>query len=143
MTIAEGALGAASAATDSVQAQNLFEHAARTAQGLNEGAGPQQVGHEVLENLQGYMERSGTLGERTRDLLGPGAQGPANALVSLPSGPMPVPAAQPQAPTVNETQMDRAIQSLGMMFDHAIETQLVVRGATQVSGAANTLLRGQ
>ncbi len=42
-----------------------------------------------------------------------------------------------------ESQMERVIDSLGMMFDHAIETQLVVRGATQIAGAANTLLRGQ
>jgi hypothetical protein len=29
------------------------------------------------------------------------------------------------------------------MFDFAIETQLVTRGANQVTGAANTLIRSQ
>ncbi|MDH2326590.1 hypothetical protein QCN27_06890 [Cereibacter sp. SYSU M97828] len=131
---------AIAAPTDAVQTQNLFEHAAAHAQGLSQGAGPQQLGGEVMQNLQGYIERSGSLAERTRALS---EQPMGNALVSLPSGPAPALPAQPDAPPVNESQMDRAIQSLGLMFDHAIETQLVVRGATQVSGAANTLLRGQ
>jgi hypothetical protein len=50
---------------------------------------------------------------------------------------------QPARGAVDGQQMNRVIQALGMMFDYSIETQLVVRGATQVSGAANTLLRGQ
>ncbi len=137
MTIAEGV--AASAANDTMQTQNLFEHAAQNAQGLSEGAGPQQLGHEVMQNLQGYVERSGSLAERA---LGP-VEGPGNTLVSMPSGTTPALPAQPEQAPVQDTQMDRAIESLGVMFDHAIETQLVVRGATQVAGAANTLLRGQ
>nr|WP_240998570.1 hypothetical protein [Pseudomonas viridiflava] len=40
-------------------------------------------------------------------------------------------------------QVDRIVQSLGRMFDYSIETQMVVRGATQISGSANTLLKGQ
>ena len=47
------------------------------------------------------------------------------------------------APKVGDTQVANIVQSLGRMFDYSIETQMVVRGATQVSGSANTLLKGQ
>ena len=50
---------------------------------------------------------------------------------------------QPAKGAVDGQQLDRVIQALSMMYDYSIETQLVVRGATQTSGAANTLLRGQ
>ena len=44
---------------------------------------------------------------------------------------------------VGEQQVDQIVHSLGKMFDYSIETQMVVRGATQISGSANTLLKGQ
>lgn len=129
------------APTEAIQTQNLFEHAASNAGGLPHGAGPGQLGGEMMQNLQGFIERSGSLADRARGTVD---APPSNALVSLPSDqPMPTMPVRPEAPAVSETQMDRAIQSLGVMFDHAIETQLVVRGSTQVAGAANTLLRGQ
>ncbi|MCJ8141072.1 hypothetical protein [Falsirhodobacter halotolerans] len=136
MTGAE--IGAVPAAAPQTDTQNLFEHAALHAQGLSEGAGPAQLGGEVLQSLQGYAERSGTLAERAGQRTG---EVPPPELVSASGAPVP-PAPDP-AREVSGPQMDRAIESLGLMFDHAIETQLVVRGATQVSGAANTLLRGQ
>lgn len=43
----------------------------------------------------------------------------------------------------SEERIKSAVTALEKMFDHSIEVQLVVRGTTQVSGAANTLLRGQ
>jgi hypothetical protein len=45
--------------------------------------------------------------------------------------------------TPSEDRMRSAITALEKMFDHSIEVQMVVRGTTQVSGSANTLLRGQ
>lgn len=146
MTIAEGsaALSAASQPQDAAQAQNLFEHAAAHARGLPEGASPAQLGGEVMQGLQGYIERSGSLAERSQRLTQGTPEGALPEFVSFSQGSFPgVPAAQPAPPQVNESQMDRAVESLGLMFDHAIETQLVVRGATQIAGAANTLLRGQ
>lgn len=131
MTIPDGgaALAAPAPTTDLAQtnAQNLFEHAAANAQGMPQGAGPSQLADQVMQNLRGYVERSGSLAERAN----PASQ---NGFASF---------APDQPAPVNDSQMSRAIDSLGMMFDHAIETQLVVRGATQVAGAANTLLRGQ
>ncbi|MDB6454405.1 hypothetical protein [Falsirhodobacter sp. 20TX0035] len=123
-------------------AQNLFEHAAAHAKGLPESASPGQLGSEVMQGLQGYAERSTSLAERAGRLTGGVPEAPGSSLVSLSSDPGAMPAPPQKAP-VDGSQMDRAIESLGMMFDHAIETQLVVRGATQVAGAANTLLRGQ
>jgi hypothetical protein len=47
------------------------------------------------------------------------------------------------AQSPSEERVKSAVQSLEKMFDHSIEVQLVVRGSTQISGSANTLLRGQ
>lgn len=127
-------------AVEPAQTQNLFEYAAQNARGLSEGAGPQQVGSEVMQSLEGYIERSGTLSTRTQDV----SQTPAApSFVSIGTDSLPPQPPQQETPVVAESDMDRAVDTLGQMFDHAIETQLVVRGATQVAGAANTLLRGQ
>ncbi|MCF5238777.1 hypothetical protein GIW30_25005, partial [Pseudomonas sp. PA-5-4G] len=76
----------------------------------------------------------------------------ADLLTNNPSAPPPAQAeirtasASPQAESgkkVGEQQVDQIVHSLGKMFDYSIETQMVVRGATQISGSANTLLKGQ
>lgn len=136
MTGAE--IGALPAAAPPANTQNLFDHAAQHAQGLPQGASPAQLGDHVLQNLQGYAQRSGTLAERAGQAT---HQVRPPELVNVAASGAPMPSVD--APKVDDSQMGRAIESLGLMFDHAIETQLVVRGATQVAGAANTLLRGQ
>ncbi|PRD41751.1 hypothetical protein C5748_20030 [Phyllobacterium phragmitis] len=126
--------------------QNLFEHAASQAKALPEGAGPAQLGEEMLQNLKGFFERSGSFAERAGSLTQRTPQATGGELVSLgPNGAGMTDLSQTRnsAVPVEKGQIDQVIQSLGMMFDHSIETQLVVRGTTQVSGAANTLLRGQ
>lgn len=145
MTIAEGAAGtvATNPAQNTVQIENLFEHAAIHAQQLPENAGPAQLGSQVMQSLQGFAQRSMSLGERSQALLDHAGTYGAQ-FVSLQPGQDFIPSSQqPMHDSVQDSQLDRAIDSLGLMFDHAIETQLVVRGATQVAGAANTLLRGQ
>lgn len=126
--------------------QNLFEHVASQAKALPESAGPTQLGQEVLQNLQGFFERSGSFAERASGLTQRTPQATGGELVSLgPKGAGMTDLSQTRnsALPVDQNQIDKVIQSLGMMFDHSIETQMVVRGTTQVSGAANTLLRGQ
>lgn len=126
--------------------QNLFEHAASQAKALPEGAGPTQLGQEVLQNLQGFFERSGSLAERASGLTQRVPQATGGELVSLGpngTGVTDLSLTRNSALPVEQAQIDKVIQSLGMMFDHSIETQMVVRGTTQASGAANTLLRGQ
>ncbi|KKX26170.1 hypothetical protein [Rhizobium sp. LC145] len=126
--------------------QNLFEHVAAQAKALPEGAGPAQLGQEMLQNLKGFFERSGSFAERASSLTQRTPQATGGELVSAGSkgaGLADLPQTRNSAIPVDQSQMDKVIQSLSMMFDHSIETQLVVRGTTQVSGAANTLLRGQ
>jgi hypothetical protein len=126
--------------------QNLFEHMASQAKALPEGAGPSQLGNEMLQNLKGFFERAGSFAERASGLTQRTPQATGGELVSLgPKGAGMTDLSQTRnsAVPVDQSQMDKVIQSLGMMFDHSIETQMVVRGTTQVSGAANTLLRGQ
>jgi len=120
--------------------QSLFEHMANTAKATPEGAGPHELGANLMERLNGFIDRSRGFSERT-DLVAKGAtptEQPALAAAEK------APSQSGEAPKkVGEQQVDQLVHSLGKMFDYSIETQMVVRGATQVSGAANTLLKGQ
>lgn len=146
MTASIAATFIAQPAPSATATQNLFEHVARHAQSLPEGAGPSQVGEQILGNLKGFFERAGSFAERAGAVTRKSPDMRSVELVSLGqdgaavSGRLPDP---PPAAPVDKTEMDKVIQSLGAIFDHSIETQLVVRGTTQISGAANTLLRGQ
>lgn len=115
--------------------QNLFEHMASRAQGMPQGASPNQIGENLMERLNGFIDRSRSFSERADGAL---ASHPPATKASASQG------AGSQAPqTVEAPQVDQLVRSLSTMFDYSIETQMVVRGATQVSGSANTLLRGQ
>jgi hypothetical protein len=154
-TIAPDAMTASSwqvaAASPAQTPQALIEYLATVNPGsLAAGASPNQLGESIVNNLRGFLDRSQSMTSRARALADPtppphaamtvAHRGPAHAALE-PSAVRVGP--QPARGSVDGHQMDRVIQALGMVFDYSIETQLVVRGATQVSGAANTLLRGQ
>ena len=112
--------------------QNLFEHIASQAKGMPHGASPNQIGENLMERLNGFIDRSRGFSEnaavsRTTQL--------SNAPVDKGAGVEPG--------KVSEQQIERLAGSQSLVFDYSIETQMVVRGATQISGSANTLLRGQ
>ncbi|WP_459199791.1 hypothetical protein [Pseudomonas tremae] len=117
--------------------QNLFEHMAETSKGMPQGASPHQIGSNLMERLDGFIDRSRQFSQRADALT----QGSAPQAASQPSV---AAASDGQAVgKVGGPQVDQIVQSLGRMFDYSIETQMVVRGATQISGSANTLLKGQ
>ncbi|MFB4392310.1 MULTISPECIES: hypothetical protein [unclassified Pseudomonas] len=120
--------------------QNLFEHMANGAKGMPEGASPHQIGESLMQRLDGFIDRSRNFSARAETLGQAGTQ-PALAPPHSPSSFASV--AGEGGRKVGDPQMDQIVQSLGRMFDYSIETQMVVRGATQVSGSANTLLKGQ
>ncbi|NWB26658.1 hypothetical protein [Pseudomonas gingeri] len=125
--------------------QNLFEHMANSARsGMPEGASPHQIGSNLMERLNGFIDRSRTFAERADALSnGPPASSPPVAGPgAVSSGTASSGSAEP-AKKVTDQHLDQVVHSLSRMFDYSIETQMVVRGATQISGAANTLLRGQ
>jgi hypothetical protein len=117
--------------------QNLFEHMAETAKGMPQGASPHQIGTNLMERLDGFIDRSRQFSERADAMTHGAAPQPASEAAGSvkPSGDTPG--------KVGGPQVDQIVQSLGRMFDYSIETQMVVRGATQISGSANTLLKGQ
>lgn len=117
--------------------QNLFEHMAESAKGMPQGASPHQIGSNLMERLDGFIDRSRQFSERA-DAMTHGSA-PSSTGHAPPSE---ASAAQDVSKT-GGPQVDRIVQSLGRMFDYSIETQMVVRGATQISGSANTLLKGQ
>lgn len=120
--------------------QSLFEHMANASGSIQQGAGPQELGANLMERLNGFIDRSRGFSERT-DLV---AKGAAPARTNEPGAAEKTVTPTAEAPKrVGEQQVNQLVQSLGKMFDYSIETQMVVRGATQVSGAANTLLKGQ
>ncbi len=111
-------------APETLHAQNLFEQLAQRA-----AAAPSpdaQLGERLLQRLDGFLDRS-------------------HAFASQANAGEQVPAAAPQASPRQQPAADvgQLVGNLSRLFDYAIETQMVVRGATQVSGSANTLMRGQ
>lgn len=111
-------------APETLHAQNLFEQLAQRA-----AAAPSpdaQLGERLLQRLDGFLDRSHAFASQANA----GEQVPAAALQASPR----------QQPAADVGQL---VGNLSRLFDYAIETQMVVRGATQVSGSANTLMRGQ
>lgn len=148
---AAAAMPPSGGALNAQASQNLFEHMAGSAKGMPQGASPHQIGEGLMERLNGFIDRSRSFSERAEGLQNGSAPGAASA----PSAPQAVAAGDKpgaaqnlasngEAPKkVGEQQVDQIVHSLGRMFDYSIETQMVVRGATQISGSANTLLKGQ
>jgi len=124
--------------------QNLFEHMANSAKGMPAGASPHQIGEGLMERLNGFIDRSRNFSERA-DTLSNGptpATSPAGGAEKTFSATNASSTGEPPK-KVGDQQIDQVVHSLGKMFDYSIETQMVVRGATQISGSANTLLKGQ
>ena len=115
--------------------QNLFEHMASSSKGMPAGAGPNQVGEGLMNRLNGFIDRSQHFSERATSSPGATQASAHNAPVDK--------AGTVQPGQMNETQVDKLMSSLSRVFDYSIETQMVVRGATQISGSANTLMKGQ
>ncbi|MFA1602647.1 hypothetical protein ACDW82_03215 [Alcaligenes faecalis] len=90
-----------------------------------------QVGQVVAQYLDGYLERTRLASSRVNDVVG------HQAATRFDSPPAAVPGQE------SDQRVMTALDALNRMFDYSIETQVVVRSATQVSGAVNTLMRGQ
>ncbi|MDQ0995742.1 hypothetical protein QFZ34_000919 [Phyllobacterium ifriqiyense] len=120
-------------ATQSVASQNLFEHMSRNIQTLPQGASPADLGRSLVEDLKGFVERSGKFVNRTNET------DKGTSLQSFTS----TGSNGEKSAKVEGDAIARVVQELGTVFDHSIETQMVVRGTTQITGAANTLVKGQ
>lgn len=124
----------------SLASQNMFEHIARTSSTSSQGITPAGLGSDVISNLDGFIERVQSFSSRTNSLESPSltmTSGLEQAQIASDG------ANADAAGGPGESDFDRMIESLSRVFDHSIETQMVVRGTTQISGSANTLLRGQ
>ncbi len=120
-------------ATQSVTSQNLFEHMSANIQTLPQGASPADLGRSLVNDLKGFVERSGKFVNRTNETQ----KGTAPQSFTSAGG------NGSQSAKVEGDAIARVVQELGTVFDHSIETQMVVRGTTQITGAANTLVKGQ
>ena len=90
-----------------------------------------QVGQALAGHLDNYLGRTSSFTERVKQISN---GDPVYGEKSLPGQ---------TGSGANDQRVSTVLQSLSAMFDYSIETQVVVRSATQVSGAVNTLLKGQ
>jgi hypothetical protein len=103
--------------------QSLFEHMAAQAKGLPVGASPAELSTQLLQSMDGFLDRVRTYGtEATGGVVQPEGAAKAGA---------------------GEDEMQRLIDSLGKTFDYSTEVAMVVRNTSGVSSSVNTLLRGQ
>lgn len=109
--------------------QDLFEAMALQARDRH-ASGLGEVGHVLAQRLDSYLERSRQFSARVEHI--------ANSDTAYLETPSPA-----RAGAGPDDRVMTVLQSLHRMFDYSIETQVVVRSATQMSGAVNTLLRGQ
>ncbi len=121
----------------SVASQGLFEHSALNAGTLPHGASPADLGRTIVDNLKGFVERAGKFANGSTLLAEPGQSATSPSfLPSAPSG-------QANTARTPDSEAGRLVEALGRIFDHAIETQMVVRGPTQFTSATLTLVKGQ
>ncbi|WP_210403157.1 hypothetical protein [Salinicola sp. MH3R3-1] len=120
--------------------QNLFEHMASQSGASPAGASPSELGSNLINNLDGFVDRVNTFAQQAKI---PDAQAPDRFAKVTTHETSPAPDAGDAPSAIGDEKMAKVVDSLGQVFDHSIETTMVVRGATQVSGSANTLLKGQ
>ncbi|UTV41881.1 hypothetical protein MYG64_36425 (plasmid) [Ensifer adhaerens] len=120
-----------------VASQNLFEHSALTANTLPHGASPADLGRTIVKNLQGFVERAGRFANGNTFLTKPGDSPNWQSFGS--NGAI----AQANVTRTSDSEAGRLVDALGKIFDHAIETQMVVRAPTQFTSATMTLTKGQ
>ncbi|WP_416798109.1 hypothetical protein [Ciceribacter azotifigens] len=122
---------------ESIVSQNLFEHSALNTTTLPHGASPADLGRTIIDNLEGFVERAGKFAASAAFPASPGASTSATSFApdALP--------AEPNVPRTPDSDAGRLVESLGRIFDHAIETQMVVRAPTQFTSATMTLTKGQ
>lgn len=130
--------------TQELASQNLFEYAAQQAQhNAQQAPGPAELGSRLLDNLDGFVERSASFDANVQP---PRAEESVSALrESTPTDQEWLNASDEtrNAQRVGATDMDHMVDTLGRVFDHAAETQLVSTGATQVSSSVSSLLHGR
>lgn len=133
---------AAETSAKALASQNLFEHMASQAGAgaAPAGASPAELGSNLIDNLDGFVDRVNTFAQQAKV---PDAQAPDRFAKVATQETSPAPDAGDAPTAIGDEKMAKVVDSLGQVFDHSIETTMVVRGATQVSGSANTLLKGQ
>lgn len=144
MIPAPEAAASAVSSTQELSLQNLFEYAAQQAHSAaQQSPGPAELGSRLLDNFDGFIERNARF----------------DATAQPPDPGDPIASTQESAATDEEllnvgdetqnaqrlggTDIDHMVDTLGRVFDHAAETQLVSTGATQVSSSVSSLLHGR
>ncbi|MBE0398773.1 hypothetical protein EI168_01440 [Halomonas sp. FME1] len=116
--------------TEALAAQNLFEHMAQQSGVTLQATTPAELGSSILNSLEGPLDKVQNFSNRLQDsdvLRSSGGEGVAGE----------------RAVGVEDMQFDRMLESFSTMFDHATLTKLMSSCASQMSGACQTLLRGQ
>lgn len=123
--------------------QNMFEFAAQ--QALNsQGTGPSEIGSKLMGTLDGFIDRNARF-----DMLSD-ASHPMNASEEIQQSDWDEITSldseldnEQQNSILDPPNFDHMVKTLGRVFDHAAETQLISSGATQVSSSVSSLLHGR
>lgn len=111
-----------------IPSQNLFEHIASQSSTTAQATTPAELGADILSALENPIDQAQSFSARLRDNQGAVTSDAVN---------------QGNASELGDMQFDRMLDSLSAMFDHATLMKLMSSCASQTSGAARTLLRGQ
>lgn len=122
--------------------QSLFDYVASQTKAGAPASSLHELGVKVMHNLDGYVNRATDFSYQAKS-RSPVISGGSVTVDSGQVSAQVKPGSVSDGDTFADRHLDKVVQSLSLMFDYSIETQMVVRGATQVSGAANTLVRGQ
>lgn len=101
---------------------------------------PSVLGDQVLEKMEAFHQRWQAKGSLLDGNIGASAGATGGR-----DGVLPGPASQSVPSTINGTSTagDNSVQTLTLVFDYAIETNMISTGTAQFSKAVNTLMRGQ
>lgn len=102
---------------------------------------PSVLGEQVLERMEAFHQRWQAKGS----LLDGSTTGASAGATGGMDGVLPGPASQSVPSTINGTSTggNNSVQTLTLVFDYAIETNMISTGTAQFSKAVNTLMRGQ
>lgn len=113
---------------DPLPSQNLFEHFASQSSTAAQTTTPAELGSDILNALENPIEQAQSFSAQMHD------QQTATVSEGTTSS---------DEAGLGDMQFDRMLDSLSAMFDHATLMKLMSSCASQTSGAARTLLRGQ
>ena len=139
-----GVAGAEQLPNSDALSQNIFDYAAQQALST-QGTGPSEIGSKLIGTLDGFVERNARFdilsdASNPMNLPDSASQFDVHDIDSFDNSDDVV---AEKSSLLEPLNFDHMVNTLGRVFDHAAETQLISTGATQVSSSVSSLLHGR